>query len=244
MDLEKIVLKRHKHGSLVDGACAMELASVLAGEDFSDHPTCVSPVIAMYMRQLNDLWDDETRQMLKPYIEKVLNTASSKHVELRRSQLAIDWLARIYAPTWLEVSGLKDEAEALRSLHELNDKSIEHAQETLKRVQQKASTVWGVARDAALSVPGNAAHAAAWSIAGDATRAAARATAGDAARLAARAFDGVAAWSITMDAAWSAASCATWSAALCTTPYALKPVVATLQASALDLIDRMTEVSE
>jgi hypothetical protein len=78
-------------------------------------------------------------------------------------------------------------------------------------------------------------------VAGDATAAAwgaARAAAGDAARAAAGDAARAAAWAAAGDAAWAAAGDAAWDAA----GDALKPTVAQLQVSALDLVNRMLEV--
>ncbi|HET9732388.1 MAG TPA: hypothetical protein VFP54_06885 [Acidimicrobiales bacterium] len=55
--------------------CAMEAASWLAGEPWSDHPRCVHPVIADVARWVNDTVDDATRQTLWPLIVASLNTA-------------------------------------------------------------------------------------------------------------------------------------------------------------------------
>jgi hypothetical protein len=49
-----VELKAGKHASPEKGACVVELASMLAGERFSDHPRSVCPVIASFMRALND----------------------------------------------------------------------------------------------------------------------------------------------------------------------------------------------
>jgi len=43
---QTIKLSKGRHRGPEDGACAMELASMLAGEPFSDHPDSVCPVIA------------------------------------------------------------------------------------------------------------------------------------------------------------------------------------------------------
>jgi hypothetical protein len=50
---QTIKLSKGKHTSPEDGACVMELASMLAGEQFSDHPASVCPVLewAAEMRQ-------------------------------------------------------------------------------------------------------------------------------------------------------------------------------------------------
>ena len=99
------------------------------------------------------------------------------------------------------------------------------------------------AGDAARAAAGEAAWAAAGAAAGEAAwaaaRDAARAAAGEAAWAAAGAAAGEAAWDAARDAAraaaWAAAGAAAWDAA----GEALQQTTATLQRSALDLVDRM-----
>jgi hypothetical protein len=57
-------------------ACAMEAASWLAGERWSDHPRSVNPAIASVARWVNDVVDDHERQQLWPLILASLGTAS------------------------------------------------------------------------------------------------------------------------------------------------------------------------
>lgn len=66
------VLSRGKHRSPKRGACFMELASVLAGERWSDHPACTHPLLAQLARQVNDLTTDEGRRALTPMIPSVV----------------------------------------------------------------------------------------------------------------------------------------------------------------------------
>ena len=42
---------RGKHLNATDGTCLMELVSVLAGEPFTDQPSCVHPTLAALARQ-------------------------------------------------------------------------------------------------------------------------------------------------------------------------------------------------
>src|SRR3954465_11794258 len=60
-------LTRGKHASPRSGACVMELASMLAGEPFTDRPGSVCPVVAAFLRSYNDAVDDRRRQDLYPY---------------------------------------------------------------------------------------------------------------------------------------------------------------------------------
>jgi hypothetical protein len=50
----------------------MEFASFLAGERWSDHPTCTHPLLAQVARRVNDLIGDEGRQQLVSLIPLVV----------------------------------------------------------------------------------------------------------------------------------------------------------------------------
>ncbi len=66
------VLSRGKHRTPKRGACFMEIASVLAGERWSDHPSCTHPLLAQLARQVNDLMTDDGRRTLTPLIPSVI----------------------------------------------------------------------------------------------------------------------------------------------------------------------------
>jgi hypothetical protein len=66
------VLSRGLHRSPRKGACFMEMASFLAGEPWSDHPTCTHPVLAAMARRVNDMLDDAHRQRLVTMIPEVI----------------------------------------------------------------------------------------------------------------------------------------------------------------------------
>jgi hypothetical protein len=84
-------LARGKHSTPGHGACVMELASMLAGERFSDRPRSVSPVIAAFLRGYNDLLDDRRRQDLLRYASEAVGTAASEEVELARVKRLVEW---------------------------------------------------------------------------------------------------------------------------------------------------------
>jgi hypothetical protein len=88
---QTIRLRRGRHSSPREGACVMELASMLAGEPFSDHPRCVSRGIAAFLRTYNDLVDDERRQDLYEYAAKAVGTSGSEHVERLRALRFASW---------------------------------------------------------------------------------------------------------------------------------------------------------
>jgi hypothetical protein len=78
------LLSRGKHRGPRKGACFMELASVLAGEKWSDHPSCTHPLLAALARQVNDYTSDEGRQRLARLIPSVIGlTGDDPHVDAR-----------------------------------------------------------------------------------------------------------------------------------------------------------------
>lgn len=60
-DLTTIRLLSGKHARREEGVCALELVAWLAGEEHSDHPACVSPVVAHFVRAWNDHLSDADR---------------------------------------------------------------------------------------------------------------------------------------------------------------------------------------
>lgn len=82
---QTIKLSRGRHSSPEHGACVMELASMLAGESFSDHPRSVSRPIASFLRGYNDLLDDRRRSDLYRYAAQAVGTAGSSELEAARA---------------------------------------------------------------------------------------------------------------------------------------------------------------
>ena len=75
---QTIKLSRGKHSSPADGACVMELASMLAGEQFTDHPESVCPAIGSFLRAYNDSVSDERRQDLYDRAPRGLSGAAAR----------------------------------------------------------------------------------------------------------------------------------------------------------------------
>lgn len=67
-------IARGRHTGPDDGACLMELASMLAGEPFSDSPQSVHPVLASVARAVNDRVGDGTRSRLARLVPMMLHT--------------------------------------------------------------------------------------------------------------------------------------------------------------------------
>jgi hypothetical protein len=88
---QTIKLSKGKHSSPASGACVMELASMLAGEPFTDHPATVSPAIAGFLRAYNDSVDDARRQDLYAYAARVVGSRGTPDVELARGKRLQAW---------------------------------------------------------------------------------------------------------------------------------------------------------
>jgi hypothetical protein len=97
---QTIKLSKGKHSSPEDGACVMELASMLAGETFTDHPDSVSPAIGSFLRAYNDSLDDERRQDLYDYASRVVGSRGSVALERARAERLIAWAAARQARRW------------------------------------------------------------------------------------------------------------------------------------------------
>jgi hypothetical protein len=93
---QTIKLSKGKHSSPETGACVMELASMLAGESFSDHPNSVCPAIAGFLRSYNDSIDDRRRQDLYPYASKVVGSRGTAAVERERARRLLSWASHMH----------------------------------------------------------------------------------------------------------------------------------------------------
>jgi hypothetical protein len=66
------VLSAGRHRSAKRGACFMEYASYLAGERWSDRPSCTHPSLASLARLVNDLTSDDARSSLSTHVPSVV----------------------------------------------------------------------------------------------------------------------------------------------------------------------------
>jgi len=90
---QTVRLARGKHSSPSQGVCVMELASMLAGEPFTDRPRCADPVIGGLLRAYNDTVDGERRQDLYALAADVVGTASTIDVQRRRAARCLAFAA-------------------------------------------------------------------------------------------------------------------------------------------------------
>jgi hypothetical protein len=88
---QTVVLRKGRHDSPDRGACVIELASMLAGERFSDRPKSVCPVIAGFLRGYNDLLPEGDEDELYAYAARVVGTGSSRPVRRDRARRLLEW---------------------------------------------------------------------------------------------------------------------------------------------------------
>jgi hypothetical protein len=78
----------------------MELASMLAGEPFTDQPESACPVIASFLRAYNDVVDDSRRQDLYAYASKVVGSTRSAAVQRARADRLAAWALEMRQRRW------------------------------------------------------------------------------------------------------------------------------------------------
>ena len=239
-------LARGKHTHPSQGRSAMEWVSYLAGEPHSNEPDCVSPVLRAFCRTLNDAMEDESRQRLLPYLERTIGTAADG-LDETRSWMALDWLIRVYAPTWLDAAGLPHAATRLTTLSPvIGMPELKIAIVALGRTRRDSRAAWAAALGAARAVAWvpqaagrGAALEVAWSSTGRPAWAAAligvRKLACDRATAISDEIAGDAAAILIRRARTDTRGAAPRAAA----PAALRPTIHELQQSALGLLDRM-----
>ena len=94
---QTVRLSQGKHRGPDHGACVMELASMLAGEPFSDRPRCVDPVIAGFLRTYNDGIDEARRQDLYPLASEVVGSRAVAGVQAERARMCLSWAQQRHA---------------------------------------------------------------------------------------------------------------------------------------------------
>lgn len=186
INLDKITLYRGGRKVPRRGYSLMEVVSLFAGEPLSDSPECVSPVLQSFGTHLNERWDDEQRQKLKPFIPLLPGTAGDGQDEAR-GFLALDWLIRGFTPAWLHlVPALRADANLLAGQGPIT---------TMSEATAAGKMVHEIAPRASAARAATKASWAVWDTTGDATAWASRAASW-------------AAWTAAGDAAWASRSAA------------------------------------
>ena len=179
-------LKHGSHEANQDGnLCAMEAVAFIAGEPWADHPACACPVITAFMVHWNDALptDADRDRLLKPLIPGLVGTRADSAIEQRRAFMSLDWLMRVYVPTFLELDlAYASYGQALRNLPEMVDlasafaaeqividayNAVEAADEEIERRGALKDATTKDAYDGASDAAVFAANAAGWEIAKD-----------------------------------------------------------------------------
>ena len=84
-------LEPGSHRSPDEGVCIVELASIMGGEEFTDRPRCVCPVIGAFLRGWNDRAGYVDRQRLYPYASRVVGTGGYRRISRIRRDLCLRW---------------------------------------------------------------------------------------------------------------------------------------------------------
>ncbi|MEA2317672.1 MAG: hypothetical protein QOD44_1861 [Solirubrobacteraceae bacterium] len=154
---QTVTLARGKHTSPRSGACVMELASMLAGEPFTDRPAAVCPIVAAFLRAYNDAIDDPHRQDLYAYASAAVGTRGSWPLMRMRARLCLEELRALRrtplglltSPRALPESLPAMERLAGRVARELRRSGLEgHA-----RALRLADDLIGLGAPAAISAP-------------------------------------------------------------------------------------------
>jgi hypothetical protein len=80
------------HSSPDEGVCVVELASLIAEEEFSDRPRCVCPVIGAFLRGWNDRAPHSERQRLSPYAARIVGSSAARRVTRERRDICLEWV--------------------------------------------------------------------------------------------------------------------------------------------------------
>src|SRR6478752_1626750 len=86
---QTVRLARGRHAGPHGGTCVMELASLLAGEPFSDRPASACPVIGGVLRAYNDADDDELGVQAVKALGRLDDRAHAELEELVRELLRL-----------------------------------------------------------------------------------------------------------------------------------------------------------
>lgn len=114
-----LTLEKGKHPSPSDGMCVMEAVAWWFGEDHTDEPRCVSPVLRSYAMTLNDRMPDDQRQKLLPFIPRFVGTRDDG-LDQERAEMAALRAVNVFAAAGLRAVGLDEHAEACKNADTLN----------------------------------------------------------------------------------------------------------------------------
>ena len=101
-----------------EGRCVMEWFAYLYQQKHSDSPVGVHETIRMFCISLNDQLPDDQRQLLAPYLGRMMGSDALDNYGL--AWKALNFIAKTWTPLWLDAVGYKEEAQRLRELPRLD----------------------------------------------------------------------------------------------------------------------------
>ena len=142
----------------------MEYASFLAGEKFSDHPSCTHPMLAAMARNVNDAVSDEARRRLVPLVSRVVGLVGADPlVEPTLTVLAATTampVASFEHQKVLAVGLIRSEQELetftdrdVSHLLDLTDDGLNHCSSATAWAQRFVERPWGRGQDFTRAAP-------------------------------------------------------------------------------------------
>jgi hypothetical protein len=94
------VLSRGRHRDAESGRCLMEFTALLAGEDLTDRPSCVHPLVAAVARVVNDSVGDRVRDRLLARGPALLTTTGDVRTADGITLTAVEAALPVALPIW------------------------------------------------------------------------------------------------------------------------------------------------
>lgn len=115
-EIKKLQLKSGSHQDFEHGACVMEAVSYVAGEKWSDHPSCTCPLLTSFAIRLNDRMTDKERKLLVPVIPLLVGTRNDDlQIKKERGQRMAFWAVTVCLPLLTDALNLPAISKILRT---------------------------------------------------------------------------------------------------------------------------------
>jgi len=202
-------------GSRDDGTvCWMSANAWVAGEGWTDEPSCVCPVIRGLCIPANDWLETyaDRERVIGPILFVPMGTVGGADLMSRRAFACADVAVREWTPMALRAAGMHEQADRLAALPEIVDEATAEAAGAAAKSAWAAETARAAAKSARAAATAAEAARAAATAAEAAAKSARAARAAEAARAAATAA-GAAATAATAAEAAGAAAKSAWAAA-------------------------------
>lgn len=138
------------HPTREAGMCIMEAVAYVAGKEHSDAPYCACPVIAAFLRVMNDnVPDDRRGALLSDFVFRLVGTKATANIEQARAFMVADFAVRVVAPGALRVAGEQDLADKLAELPPIADEAAARAAADAARAAAYAARKLDIWQEAA-----------------------------------------------------------------------------------------------